>query len=136
MNNNQPQQNGYQQPYQQPQQPGYQQGYQQPQQPGYQQPYYPPKQPKDFSKLIGKVTGLLIYVFLGLAAISVVYGLIMTIVCAASDSVAFSAASDWATYKGGAFGQLVIGCAWTISLAAKYLFFAGVIAGINKLAKK
>ena len=122
--NNQPQQN-YQQPqYQQPQ-PQYQP-------PQYQQPYYPPKPPKDFSAMINKVSSVLTIVFLCIGAVAFVYGLVMSIVGAASDKVYLF--TSWQASQG--FGEFVAGIAWTVSISAKYFFFAGVLAGIQKLLKK
>ena len=110
--------------YQQPQQPQYQQ--QQYQQPQYQQPMYQaPKAPgaglDGIMDMIVKMFSILVLVFLGLGAVSILYNFIVGIMEMASYGNAMS---------------ILYGLADGIAGAAKYIFYAVVTVIGAKLLKK
>lgn len=111
-------------PVQQPPvQPQYQQPYQ-PQQPVYQPQPQPKPQGEGLQGLVdfmAKLLPVLIIVFLGIGALSVLYYFIMGIANAASY---------------GGFGAFVGGIANGISSAARYIFYAAIMAVGAKRIKK
>lgn len=120
MNEQQYQQPPVQQPqYQQPVQPQYQQSYQP------QQPVYQPK-PQGaglggFVDFIAKLLPVLIIVFLGMGALSMLYYFIVGLVN---------------SFDYGGFGSFVNGIANSLSSAARYVFYAALMAIGAKRIKK
>ena len=125
--NNQPQQNFY-PPYQPPVGPG-------------PNPYpYSPKPQRDMTQLLSKTMTVFMFVFLSLAAVSLLFGLIMSIVCAASGNLFFREIVYHKTANNAndsvAFSHFINGFAWTLGTTAKYLAYFVVTIIAKRSLKK